>query len=197
MNNAAASLQRHYDEWPTYKEEASWLGWCGPEKLVACLRRHLHGNEKILDVGCGPGFLGSEFQKLQWRGILIGVDISSRQLQKTKEESIYNSCALANANCLSFPNESFDVVVSSGMVGLTGPRSMREMYRVLRRGGYLAIVAGEIVKSRCCARRFRKSIIRLKKLPNVKILLEKDLKTGYLNSNRKTEHYVLYIAKKQ
>jgi len=100
---------------------------------------------QVLDVGCGIGV--STFSILKTvgqKGKVIGVDISNRfisqALQRKEEMKIPNiSFMPGNADDLDFPNNTFDRVVSNFVLQQVSDRikTIQEMKRVLRPGGYL------------------------------------------------------------
>ncbi|HVL86942.1 MAG TPA: methyltransferase domain-containing protein [Candidatus Thermoplasmatota archaeon] len=107
------------------------------------LRRAIDG--KILDVGCGTGFLllraldDKRFTKV------YGVDFSHSMLERLKDEAWGKrspSLRLADANTrLPFPEKTFDSVVSNMFLHhLEYPAAgIYEMARVLRPGGRLVL----------------------------------------------------------
>lgn len=70
-------------------------------------------NSKILDVGCGKGFLLHEFKQLLPRATVAGVDISSYAIENAKPE-IKQYLKVGNATRLDFPDKSFDLVLANG-----------------------------------------------------------------------------------
>lgn len=85
---------------------------------------------KALDLGCGSGWFS---QHLARRGVrLTSVDISPRLAKITRERSSSNAAA-ADAALLPFPDESFELIVSSEMIEhLRVPeKGIREISRVL------------------------------------------------------------------
>lgn len=73
----------------------------------------LKPENKILDVGCGKGFLLYEFKKLMPGLDVRGVDISKYGLAHAKEE-IKGSLVHAPAQQLPFADDEFDLVISLG-----------------------------------------------------------------------------------
>jgi ubiquinone/menaquinone biosynthesis C-methylase UbiE len=201
----AKEVRRIYNHFSSYDSNMQIVGWQGPRLLVAHIKRYLQQNFLILDVGCGTGLVGKELRECGWRGSLIGIDIAERRLSDTVKKSVYDLCVAGNAYALPFPNCSFDMVVSCAMVGLTGPKSVKEMFRVLKPGGYLACVAGyfkHFGKQRAswCRRRFRKSIACLQELPNSSMALNKNLGFGYTGNTAfdwKDEHYYFFLIRRQ
>ena len=68
-------------------------------------------DSKILDIGCGKGFLLYEFKKILPNSIIKGLDISEYAIQNAKPE-IKSELILGNANNLPFENNYFDLVIS-------------------------------------------------------------------------------------
>ncbi len=66
---------------------------------------------RILDVGCGKGFLLYEFTQVVPNVTVAGVDISSYAIQNAKEE-VRPFLKVGNAVSLPFPDKSFDLVFS-------------------------------------------------------------------------------------
>jgi ubiquinone/menaquinone biosynthesis C-methylase UbiE len=111
------------------------------------------GNETVLDVGCGNGILLLGAAKRFPSGKGIGIDLwtegsgdNRREifLENAKIEGVADQVSLQNEDVreLSYENESFDVIIS----GLTMHhlkaevnKAIREMARVLKPGGWMAI----------------------------------------------------------
>ena len=74
----------------------------------------LNSNSKILDVGCGKGYLLYEFFKLIPGAELRGIDASSYAINNAKEE-IKEFLTIARAEeVLPFETKTFDLVISLG-----------------------------------------------------------------------------------
>lgn len=73
----------------------------------------LKPGDKVLDVGCGKGFLLYEFKKLMPGLEVTGVDISHYGLAHAKEE-IRQNLMYAQAQELPFDDDAFDLVISLG-----------------------------------------------------------------------------------
>jgi len=111
------------------------------------------GSEVVLDVGCGNGILLLSAVKRLTTGSGIGIDIWTEGSgdnrpeafqENAKIERVAERVTLQNedARHLPYENETFDVVLS----GLTMHhmkaevnKAMREMARVLKPGGWMAI----------------------------------------------------------
>jgi SAM-dependent methyltransferase len=97
-----------------------------------------HG-QKLLEVGCG---IGVDSIQLAKRGFEVtAVDLTENALQVAREfaarREVEIDFRLGNAEGLDFPDESFDVVYSFGVLHHTPDlaKSVSEVRRVLRRGG--------------------------------------------------------------
>ena len=66
---------------------------------------------KILDIGCGKGFILYEFKKLLLNCEVKGLDISSYAIKNAKNE-VKNDLIVGNANHLPFEKDYFDLVIS-------------------------------------------------------------------------------------
>ena len=71
----------------------------------------LKSDSKILDVGCGKGFILYEFKKLLPNSEIKGLDISSYAIKNSKDE-IKKNLVLGHANSLPFEKDYFDLVIS-------------------------------------------------------------------------------------
>ncbi len=71
----------------------------------------LKSDSKILDVGCGKGFILYEFKKLLPNSEIKGLDISSYAIKNAKDE-VKKNLVLGHANSLPFEKDYFDLVIS-------------------------------------------------------------------------------------
>lgn len=95
-------------------------------------------DKTLLDLGCGPGWLSVMYAR--GGAQVTAVDITSQALTLTKAALAINGLSAnlrqASAESLPLPDQSFDVVVSSGVLHHTPDpdRAFSEAYRVARRG---------------------------------------------------------------
>ncbi|MGC9332721.1 MAG: class I SAM-dependent methyltransferase [Anaerolineae bacterium] len=98
------------------------------------------GDERVLDVGCGPGELlcGMARQHAGW-GALVGLDFSPGMIATAARSAVgLPVCFLVgDAQGLPFPNASFDVVLARHMLYHVPhiDRAVAEAARVLCAGG--------------------------------------------------------------
>ena len=71
----------------------------------------LPDNPKILDVGCGKGYLLFDFLKILPKSEIFGIDISEYAIENSKEE-IREYLKVGNCNELPWPDNYFDLVFS-------------------------------------------------------------------------------------
>jgi arsenite methyltransferase len=102
--------------------------------------------ERVLDVGCGPGFLCESIAAVVGSdGAVVGVDISSDlvALGERRNPPKWLSFTIGDATQLPQPDASFDVVACAQVAEYVPDvgRVLSEAFRVLRQGGRLVLVA--------------------------------------------------------
>ncbi len=101
--------------------------------------------EHVLDVGCGTGAFVRRLVSLDQDISITGVDVSTGMLaeaRRTTGGAPNVRFVQASAEALPFPDASFDVVVSTSALHYVPDPALavREMARVLRPGGRLALL---------------------------------------------------------
>jgi len=116
----------------------------------------LRGDERVLDVGCGRGLLAIGAAKRLKNGKVIGIDVWSpfdlsgntpdAAMANVKLEGVADKVRIENGDAqkLVYPDNHYDVVVSSLVLhnipeAEARAQAVREMFRVLKPGGKLAI----------------------------------------------------------
>lgn len=101
--------------------------------------------ERILDVGCGPGFYCAELaQDVGPEGKVVGLDSSPQMLAlaaRRCERHANVELRQAHASSLTVPDESFDGVVCVQVLEYVADLSaaLAELYRVVRPGGRVVV----------------------------------------------------------
>ena len=102
----------------------------------------LKAGDKVLDVGCGKGFLLYEMSLLVPGLEIYGVDVSDYAIANSKEE-IKDRLKIANANQLPFEDDYFDFVYSittlHNLHSYDLDKALREMERVGKKNKYLCV----------------------------------------------------------
>lgn len=114
-----------------------------PSELVGFLRPTCH--ERLLELGCGPGYFSRALERALPQGELILFDLQREMLQMASDRLPAQSHARAvqgNALALPFADASCDVVLMVTVLGeIPDARAcLREIKRVLRSPGRVVLV---------------------------------------------------------
>ena len=97
---------------------------------------------KILDIGCGKGFLLYDFLKVIPDAQIFGIDISEYAIANSKLE-IRDRLQVGNANQLPWPDNTFDLVISlttlHNLHAYDLEKALLEMERVGKNHKYLCV----------------------------------------------------------
>ena len=98
--------------------------------------------QRVLDVGCGKGFLLHELKSLIPQIEIKGLDISNYALKHAKEE-VKPFLDLGSANQLPYPNNQFDLVISLNTLHYLYiyhlEKALQEIERVSRANSYIVV----------------------------------------------------------
>jgi protein-L-isoaspartate(D-aspartate) O-methyltransferase len=114
------------------------------EKVARMMAEHygLKAGDKILDIGCGKGFLLFDFTKVVAGLDLHGLDISPYAIANAKEE-IRPCLQVGNATDLPWPDNYFDFVYSittlHNLHNYDLDKSLREIERVGKKNKYVCV----------------------------------------------------------
>jgi ubiquinone/menaquinone biosynthesis C-methylase UbiE len=110
------------------------------EKMISFYK--LNSESKILDVGCGKGFLLYEFTQLLPGVSVRGVDISTYAIENSKEE-VRPLLKSGNATELPFENGVFDLVISMttlhNLHNYELKKALQEIQRVSKKDKYISV----------------------------------------------------------
>jgi len=102
----------------------------------------LNNKSKILDVGCGKGFLLYEFHKLLPGCQIFGQDISSYAIKNSKKE-IKKFIKKGSATNLKYKSNYFDLVISlntlHNLYCFDLVKSLEEIERVSKKNKYICV----------------------------------------------------------
>ena len=114
------------------------------EQLVDAILKHynLPENPKILDVGCGKGYLLYDLLKKRPDAEIYGIDISKYAIHNSKKE-IKSNLSVGNANCLNWDDSFFDLVLSINTLHCLHSydlfKALREIDRVGKKNKYICV----------------------------------------------------------
>ena len=114
------------------------------EKVARAMAEHyqLPAKPKILDIGCGKGFLLYDFLKVIPDAEIYGIDISPYAIANSKEE-IRDRLEVGSATDLPWPDDHFDLVISittlHNLHAYNLDPALREMERVGKSNKYLCV----------------------------------------------------------
>ncbi|HJO04267.1 MAG TPA: methyltransferase domain-containing protein [Acidobacteriota bacterium] len=103
---------------------------------------------RVLDVGCGTGVVTRAVAGLlDDSGAVLGIDINDGMLDVARRRSPEIDWRLGSVEALPFDDQSFDAVVCQfGLMFFEDqPAAIREMVRVLRPGGRLAVAVWDVL----------------------------------------------------
>lgn len=116
-----------------YPKRYSWTGFLYHSRIVTKMLEGIkfrdgRHSDKVLDVGCGIGFVSTLYPNFD----ITGIDVSDGMLANNPHKWIK-----APAEAIPFPDETFDFVICRSLLHhLEMPDAgMKEMARVLKSGG--------------------------------------------------------------
>jgi ubiquinone/menaquinone biosynthesis C-methylase UbiE len=105
---------------------------------------NLQNGSRILDVGCGKGFMLYDFHLLNPKYHLAGIDISKYAIENSKQE-VSQFLKVGSCDNLPFKDNSFDLVISINTIhnlDLAGcAKSLKEISRVSRKNKFIIVDA--------------------------------------------------------
>lgn len=114
------------------------------EKVARAMAEHygVKAGDKILDVGCGKGFLLHDFCKVVPGAEIFGIDVSEYAIANAKEE-VRDRLVRGNANRLPYQDNCFDLVISittlHNLHNYDLEQALREIERVGKRNKYVCV----------------------------------------------------------
>jgi SAM-dependent methyltransferase len=121
-----------------YRYDGRWL------PIAEAIAKHygLNAGDRVLDVGCGKGFLLYELTRAVPGLIVAGLDISAYAIANAHED-VKAHLVEGSADALPFADASFDVVISLGTLHNLGARALfaalAEIERTAKRGAWVMV----------------------------------------------------------
>ena len=116
------------------------------DEAAAFLLPHLRPGMRLLDVGCGPGSITRGLAERLAPGQVVGIDLSRDALEGARREAAARGLTNlrfedASVYEMPFADGSFDVVYAHQVLQhlRERPSAVREMLRVVRPGGLVAV----------------------------------------------------------
>lgn len=114
------------------------------EKVAKKIAKHYELNEspKILDIGCGKGYLLYDLLKVLPNAEIHGIDISEYAIKNSKPE-IKNNLKIGSATNLPWEDNFFDLVISINTLHCLHSYdlypALKEMNRVSKKNKYICV----------------------------------------------------------
>lgn len=115
--------------------------WRTASNSAAYLLPHLTGDERLLDLGCGPGTITADLAGRVGSVVAVDADEGVVSAARAACAEVPNVVVqVADAHALPFPDGAFDVVHAHQVLQHLGDpvAALREMRRVTRVGGIVA-----------------------------------------------------------
>ncbi len=117
--------------------------WRTAENSAAHLLPHLRDDQRLLDVGSGPGTITADLARLVGEVVALEVTEEAAALTRAEVErqGVDASVVVGDVHDLDLPDDSFDVVHAHQVLQhVSDPvGALREMLRVTRPGGVVAV----------------------------------------------------------
>ena len=150
MKNEAEHLKSNQLKWDKWADSRDGQGWRddylrdAQHKLISLL--DIEENIRFLDIGCGAGWAVGEVARLvDDKGLFYGVDLSPKMIAKAQSKfSGKGNFHFIQANAESIPldDDTFDIIICTNSFHhyLHPDKALKEMYRLLRKGGKIYIL---------------------------------------------------------
>jgi len=137
--------KRRYDVWAQHYE-ADLLendGYQAPDKARDAMVRVVPKVARILDAGCGTGYVGKLLHEAGYTN-LVGGDYAEGMLDVAAKKDVYRSLDQMDlSTTLPYDDNSFDCVVTVGIPMIVPGTCMQEFTRIVRPGGHIVYSSGE------------------------------------------------------
>jgi ubiquinone/menaquinone biosynthesis C-methylase UbiE len=162
-------IRHHWDRRANTFDDENGHGLVSDEQRSAWLDllSRLVGSapQRVLDVGCGTGFLALRFAELGHTvtGIDLAPQMIERAQRKAEQASENIDFRVGNAAALDCADESYDWVVARHLIWLLPDpeRAVAEWLRVLRPGGRLLLIEGKWAYNDALASSYERPVLRI------------------------------------
>lgn len=141
--------------WETPAGKIRW------DRRAGMLTNSLKSGMKVLEIGCGTGFFTKEIIKKPVQ--LTAIDISPELIEVARKNILGPNVEfiIENAYKMAFNDQIFDAVIGSSVLHhLDIDPALKEIYRVLKPGGYIAFTEPNMMNPQIA---LQKNIPTLKK----------------------------------
>ena len=190
---SSSKLNIHYKKWADlYDTDMSSWGYAYPQQLNKILtnKLKLKSTIKILDAGCGTGYVAEVLNKLNYKNI-VGIDFSEEMLAIAKSKKIYKKIICQSLNeKIELKSKQFELIICTGVLtsGHVGPGALNELVRLLKPKGFFICSIAESVYQK---NGFEKKIKNLKNLVSVKSISKAFVALPNNKNSAKSRMYIL------
>ena len=190
---SSSKLNKHYKNWANlYDTDMSSWGYAYPLQLNKILTNKLKLKKtiKILDAGCGTGYVAEVLNKLNYKNI-TGIDFSEEMLAIARSKKIYKKLICQSLNeKIELRSKQFELIICTGVLtsGHVGPSAMHELVRILKpQGFFICSIAESVYKKNG----FEKEIKNLKNLVSIKSISKAFVALPNNKNSAKSRMYIL------
>jgi predicted TPR repeat methyltransferase len=189
----SSKLNKHYKNWANlYDTDMSSWGYAYPLQLNKILTNKLKLKKtiKILDAGCGTGYVAEVLSKLNYKNI-TGIDFSEEMLAIARSKKIYKKLMCQSLNeMIELRSKQFELIICTGVLtsGHVGPSAINELVRLLKPQGFFVCSIAESVYKK---NGFEKEIKNLKNLVSIKSISKAFVALPNNKNSAKSRMYIL------
>ena len=190
---SSSKLNKHYKNWANlYDTDMSSWGYAYPLQLNKILTNKLKLKKtiKILDAGCGTGYVAEVLSKLNYKNI-TGIDFSEEMLAIARSKKIYKKLMCQSLNeTIELRSKQFELIICTGVLtsGHVGPSAINELVRLLKPQGFFVCSIAESVYKK---NSFEKEIKNLKNLVSIKSISNAFVALPNNKNSAKSRMYIL------
>lgn len=137
--------KRRYDVWAQHYEKDLLEndGYQAPDRALDAVLRFVPQKARILDAGCGTGYVGKLLHDAGYHD-LVGGDYADGMLDVAARKGVYGSLDQIDlSSTLPYDDNSFDCVVTVGIPMIIPGTCMQEFTRIVSPGGHIVYSSGE------------------------------------------------------